>query len=507
MKLNSTVLAFAILFSIALVFSFSTDKILDPDSLYHIRHADIYKTGGLFQTDFPWTQFSVIKTHTSDIWYGFHLLLIPFTLFTNLFVGIKLSAAILTAVTLFLIYSVLKRHNISYTLFWVIFLYFSAADFLFRINMARPQTISLGLLALLLSLFIKSRKVWPIFLVSFLISFLHLAFFWAALLIGFIVVGIKLALEKTLERDKFLPLFGGLILGWLLRPNPFGALKILKVQLFELLLEKQKSVPLLFGEDILPLDWAAIKFQLIPAILLLALSLGIFLWVWKSGRLKTEVKSTQVFLWSLLALMSIFAVLAFQIGRRASDFAVVYLILFLAQLMTRQISFNRIIGAGIVIIFIFAVFRHSYTFDLYTKASNVVGPNDLKEVSLWLKENTKPGEIIFHTSWDMFPMLFFWNQQNYYINGMDPIFEYAFSRELYWKNHFIAIGGKPYTCASLPCEEKNSESLREVISQDFNASYAIVELDRNAGLNRNLQTDPGFEKIFTTANEVIYRVK
>ncbi len=454
---------------------------------------------------FPWTQFSVWKIYSADIWYGFHILLIPFTYLSNEFLGMKLATIFLAAGFLSVFYFILKRHRIAHPFFWTILLYFSAADFLFRLNMLRPQILSFALLPLILSFFIRGRW-WPVFAVSALLAFFHLSFFWAAILIGAVAAVWIFIFEKRIEWQKLLAAAGGLILGWLLRPNPIGALKILWVQLFELILEKQRGVQLLFGEEILPLDWVGIKFQLIPALVIWLAVIAILVWTAREGKLKHADNSVKVILGASFSLSLVFLILAFVIGRRATDLWGIYSILFAAQFFSWWLlcKSRNWVWLGLVTFLIVMIARHSYTFNLYTQASNTYAPDHLKEVSLWLRENSRPGEIVFHTAWDSFPPLFFWNQKNYYINSADPIFQYAFNKELYWKNHFIALSGKPYTCGSPICLPETSEDLYTVLSRDFSASYIVVELDRNSGLNQNLSEDSRFKKVFQTEKEVVY---
>src|SRR3989344_5676338 len=220
-RLSKIKLVFILLVFLAIpaIFILGADKVLDPDSFYHIRHAWLYRIGGIFQTDFPWVQFSVIRSNAADIWYGFHLLLIPFTFFDNLVGG----------------------------------LYFSTPDFIFRLNMSRPQTISIGLLALLFSFLVKPIGIWPVFAVSAALALIHLSFFWAAILIAITAAATIFIIQKHLDWKNLLAVFGGLAVGWLLRPNPFAALKILKTQLVDLLAVKQVGLPLLFGEELRPL--------------------------------------------------------------------------------------------------------------------------------------------------------------------------------------------------------------------------------------------------------------
>ncbi|OGY63317.1 MAG: hypothetical protein A3I24_02110 [Candidatus Harrisonbacteria bacterium RIFCSPLOWO2_02_FULL_41_13b] len=518
-RLSKIKLVFILLvfFTLPAIFILGADKVLDPDSFYHIRHAWLYRTSGIFQTDFPWVQFSVIRSNAADIWYGFHLLLIPFTFFDNLVEGIYFSAIFFAATALAVFYFVLRRHRIAYSFLWVILLYFSTPDFIFRLNMSRPQTISIGLLALLFSFLVKPVGIWPIFAVSAALTFIHLSFFWAAILIAVMVMVTIFIIQKRLEWKNPSALFGGIVVGWLLRPNPFGALKILKVQLVDLLAVKQAGLPLLFGEELRPLIFEAARYKLIPFLVLWGIGIAILIWIMRK-RIFTADAQTKVFIFGSLVNAIVFFLLAIFSGQRATDFMAMFGIFFVASLIfwwmayrknhfiKSSAGFNAVI-LGIAAIFLIMVFRHTVIFNTYANADYVSQPDRLKEVSLWLRDNSQSGEIVFHTSWDSFPALFFWNQKNYYINGMDPIFEYSFSPSLYWEHNIMAVSGRRFTCGVLPCNEKSGKSLWEAMRKDFGASYAIIELDRNPSLNLNLESDLRFSKVFSNKSEVIYRIK
>jgi len=77
---------------------------------------------------------------------------------------------------------------------------------------------------------------------------------------------------------KILPVFSGLILGWLLRPNPFGAVKIAYVQIAQLFLEK--DLPLRFGRELKPFVWENFVDQLIPISILLAIAILFWLHIY-----------------------------------------------------------------------------------------------------------------------------------------------------------------------------------------------------------------------------------
>ena len=87
---KSTIIALVVFSAIALFFHAYYPNISDPDSFYHIRHASLYRENGILNSNFPWVTKSAIGKFGADIWYGFHILLIPFTYGDNLIRNIKI---------------------------------------------------------------------------------------------------------------------------------------------------------------------------------------------------------------------------------------------------------------------------------------------------------------------------------------------------------------------------------------------------------------------------------
>ncbi|HEY7410136.1 MAG TPA: hypothetical protein VII13_05315, partial [Vicinamibacteria bacterium] len=69
----------------------------DPDSFYHLRHAWVYATRGLAHGSFPWLEFSLVGRTGADLWYGFHVLLVPLTGFGDLRDGLIYGGVLCTA--------------------------------------------------------------------------------------------------------------------------------------------------------------------------------------------------------------------------------------------------------------------------------------------------------------------------------------------------------------------------------------------------------------------------
>ncbi len=53
----------------------------------------------------------------------------------------------------------------------------------------------------------------------------------------------------------------------------------------------------------------------------------------------------------------------------------------------------------------------------------------------WLVENSEAGDLVFHSDWDDFAPMFFFNHKNHYLVGFDPYFFYMYDPERYllWK--------------------------------------------------------------------------
>ncbi len=506
---------FLLFFILPTLVIFSADKFTDPDALYHIRHAWIYRTQSLADSSFPWVQFSAIKTAAADLWYGFHILLFPATYGRDLGLNLKIAGAILAGLMLLSFYHLLKKQKISWPLLWTLILYFSSTDFFLRANSSRPQTISFALLALLLAILNSSavknnnwRRLLWIGTIGAIAAWIHAAFFWI-----FIAAMIARFISKVLVKKDFIPSeLGALILGQLVglvsRPNPAGIFDLLRTQLFRLASEKQK-VALLFGQDILPLTWAGFIYQLVPFSVLL-LTVLFLAWKFRKKPSPNTSPENKIILLESLFMISIFGILTITTARRASDVAVFYGIILAAIIMekVRQNWRRRRTLFGILLIFlsILAV-RHLYTFREHLRSFSAVPADRFKEVALWLKANTAPGTIVFHPVWDSFPSLFFWNQQNYYINGMDPIFEYVFSPRLYWKNHNLAVSGKMYTCETPPpCDPEKSFDILQVIRRDFKSNYVALDLVRNATLARNLAADARASLVIRGSDTALFKI-
>jgi len=507
-----TLIAIAVLISISALFHLSTDKVADSDSFYHITHAKIYAENGLLFSNFPWVQYSAISRYQADIWYGFHIFLMPFIYFDDPTIGIKFAGIFLTSLVLILFFLIIGKLNVRYPLFWAILLFFSVPDVHWRFLMVRPHILTF-IFSILLLYFLTKNNRWAILFSALAVSFFHLALSW----IVFLIIGAVLIAQAVAKSDvKFISAAYaviGLAIGWLARPNPIGAIKLAYIQVVQLMVEKLNSVPIKFGAELKPgSNWTVLAGEIAP--MLIIILLGVLFWrsfVKRNFRSATFSHSAEcenvAMLIASLMLTTIFGLITIFIARRSIDLFVGFGLVFTA--LSWSLFRPRLKQLNIAAMLFLAVLAVNTLYFANIYKNQALSATALKKSALWLKDNSNNGDIVFNTHWDNFPSLFLWNQKNYYINGMDPIFEYAFNKSLYWKHYYIDIDGIAiknnlgYTCpeARSKCPDDKLTEIYKVLKQDFRAKYIVAEPKRNPKLKEYLEFDKRFKKVFENNNE------
>ena len=110
----------------------------------------------------------------------------------------------------------------------------------------------------------------------------------------------------------------------------------------------------------------------------------------------------------------------------------------------------------------------------------------------WLEANANAGDIVFHSDWADFPMLFFQTSKVRYISGLDPTFLYKQSPELYDQWERISSG-----------EQK--EHLHETITQVFQAQFVVASA-HHTDMRREFQESPDFEEVYTDDTLSIFKI-
>lgn len=449
-------------------------------------------------------QYSVINKYSADIWYGFHLFLIPFTYFPDPILGLRVAGFAITSFLLLAFFWSLKRLKVAAKFLWPFLLFFSSPLVSYHLIMARPHVVSLGLGALLYS-FLAVENLWGIFFASLGISFFHLSLFWSALLILGVFFIVKFFVEKVLVWQSVLVALAGLVAGWLLRPNPWGATKIAYVQIAQLMLVKQAGIPLHSGMELYPLPWGDLGFF---ALFLALWLVAILVFVRARVGRRTESARQVVILWSSFILSVIFWLMTMFVAERSFDFWAVFGVIFMASVFTYLLRdkvkiFVATFGAAIFIIMaVYGIYQIG-------KFLNTVGTDArrFQPAMEWLKNNSKSGDVVFNVSWDYFPELFFWNTKNFYASGMDPIFQYVYNPNMYWEAYYLETGKTAqYTCAATACAPKELEETYTALTRDFKVKYLFLDKHFDVNLYDYFSTDKRFILRYENSNAAVFEV-
>ena len=492
-------------------------NVADLDGFYHVGHAQAYLDGSLFDTTLPWATRSVIGDLGADLWWGFHVLLLPVALVLDVPGAMQVAAAILTTGLGLTLLGLLRRHDVSWPGVWVALFLLAVPNVFFRYLMVRPHVVSLGASLALVSFLVRGRW-WHVLALSALISWVHLSLFWIGplLAIAYAVVRVPAAvLTSRTAEDRGVPIrqaipaaLAGALIGWLLRPEPMATAALLNVQLVQLFAQKAVDQPLTFAAELSPIHWSA-----------LLRSSGSFLVAWivgcvllglgaVRGRLAAfdQERATLVAVSTLVS--AAFLALALLSARRGLEqwVAFAFLAFPVAARALPASAVPRWLRGAIGV----ALVAHAGWFvDRHLRNRNEVSfpVSTLQPIAAYLEEHSQAGELVFHARWDNFGPLFAYNRHNRYLGGMDPIFQYAHDVRAFWEFFYLSADlTQEWTCDAYPCPQGNATDTHRVLTNHFGARWVVVEPYRNPRLTLYLLNDDRYDLALETRSEALFRV-
>jgi len=496
-------------------------NVADLDGFYHIGHARAYLEGSVFDPSLPWATRSIIRDFGGDLWWGFHMLLLPFAAFGSVASSMRSSAVLLTLSLGLTVFWVLRRHGIQGAAWWAALFLIAVPNVFFRYLMVRPHVISLAASLALLSVMVKGRW-WHVALLSALTSWVHLSLFWVApgLAIAYGIARIPVTVAIGVqEPDTGVPIrwtllaaVAGTAAGWLLRPEPFATGAILNVQLIRLFAQKATEEPLTFAAELSPIGLEE-----------LARTTWLFGTAWVVALLATVRKALRgglaklgqarlTFVVAGLMVSMVFLGLALLSARRAMEQWVAFGFVTLPFLWTvlvtaeQRRSLSRPVAALLAVLLAgylaWGGWRHSLNVSLVAFPANT-----LEEVSGFLATTSEPGDLVFHAKWDNFGPLMAHNRTNRYLGGMDPIFQFAHDPRSYWEFFYLSVDvNVEWTCDAYPCVNGVATDSHQVLRDHFGARWVLVEPRRNPRLSLHLLNDPRFALAFETQREAVFEV-
>ncbi len=525
MSVRASVAAVAGILSVVLAAHLSlAPNVADLDSFYHLGHAAHYAATTPFDTAFPWARFSVIRDLGADLWWGFHLLLIPFTALGEIADGIRLAGILLTTALLGAVLSISQRHRFVAPLLWPILFFVAVPNVLYRYVMVRPHVVSLLAALLLLSFLVRGRW-WQVLLAATATTWFHLSLFWLApAVVVAVLAGQALdrrfiaASTRPAEDDAPLTavvaiasVVAGSVLGWLCRPHPLAAARLADIQVFQLFREQATGIPLAFAEELRPLSLLVLGWTSWYLLLLWFGALTVLVWsvARKRSALGAMPAPERTLLWACVLLSAGFLALTVFVAGRAlvewAAFGLVTVSLVVTYLLEERVARRRavtVLTLATLLASPWILHEHRVNVRL-----NAVEPDHLQEVASWLADQSEPGDVVFHAHWDNFGPLFARNRLNHYLGGMDPIFQYVHDQRLYWKYAYLSTDrATEWTCDAYPCREASAVDTYTALVTDFGARWVLVEPQRNPKLFFYFLSDARYEMGLLTESEAVFQM-
>jgi hypothetical protein len=509
-------------------------NVADLDGFYHIGHAASYLERSIFDTSLPWATRSVIGDIGGDLWWGFHMLLVPFSVL-GVSAGLHVAGLLLTVLLGLTVFEVLRRHDVAGAGWWTAVFLLAVPNVFFRYLMVRPHVISLAAAVLLASALVRGRW-WHVLLLSALVSWVHLSLFWMPPLLAIAYGVVRIPVTVFLGPDdpdtgvsirRAVPAaFAGVALGWLLRPDALATASLLNVQLIQLFAQKATDQPLTFAAELSPIGPAELVRTSWSFAAAWTATLGVVGWAAARGRLARLGQARATFVVLSLVVSAAFLGLALVSARRALEQWVAFgaLAMPFAWALARPAEDRSAVpgdsavpaipqrwpaqgprialAAFLLAHLVWGVQRHILNRDL------VSFPTDtLRGVASYLAENSEPGEPVFHARWDNFGPLFARNRSNRYLGGMDPIFQYAHDPRSYWEFFFLSADlTTEWTCDAYPCAAGTATDTHQALLEHFGTRWVVVEPYRNPRFTLYLLNDPRYEVAFESENAALFEV-
>ncbi len=475
----------------------------DPDSFYHAKMALILRDQGAINS-FPWLSATTLKYSYVDHHFLYHLLLIPFVSALPPLVGLKAATTIFGTFAILVIFWFLRRLKVRGAFWYGLFL-LTVNPFIFRLNLAKAQAVVLILLFLCLY-FLFNRKYLSLLAATFFYVWLYAG--WPLLLalaalhlfllkLNYFFIGSLSFIKKIkakINRQNFSLLFGiipGVLLGLILSPYFPANINFCWQQFFKIGVVNYQNI-IGVGGEWYPYYFKDLFLSAVPFFVVLLIALVLFIRSYKKQPLDSY------FFLAVTAILFVFTLKS----RRNVEYLVPFGICFAAVAITNFLNafktnlprlkikenFFVIVLAGLFIPFFFYdglsvrdSLRQGISFDKFTAPSE------------WLQKYTQPGSIVFHSDWDEFPILFYHNDHNYYIVGLDPTFMYEYDKKLHQWWVDITTG-------------RLKTDMYQIIKDVFGAEYVFVDINQNASFDQNLADNFNFIKVFENKEARIYQV-
>lgn len=489
----------------------ATDTFMDPDSFYHAKIAAMIANNGIVH-NFPWTAYTVLPQIYTDHHFLYHLLLVPFVWKINPLVGIKAATIAINTFLALFFYIFLRKNSVRWPLLYV-FLLLSNTPFIFRINLPKASGLSLIFIIFILLAIFKKKYIWLLALNFFYVwayGGWPLGIFFAAAycLASFAARKIVAEGQNGIEWKPLAVSLAGSIAGLMINPYFPNNLKFYWIQTVQIALVNYQS-KIGVGAEWYGFNITELISYSGGAFLVLGAAMTLFFGNIAVRKMAGVSYGAVKDVFFFLICAGAFFVLTIKSCRNSEYFYPFVLLLaaFIAKHFYNReaVAWIRTNLLGIIKLkFLYKIFLGYITLMLFAgfwfnfwkiKRGFEGGFNFSKyqEAMAAARKNSMPGDIIFHSDWDDWPMLFYHNDYNRYIVGLDTTFMYKFSKDLYKKWRDITWGdfvGDPY----------------KIIKDDFGAKIVFIAKTDVGIMDKYFRGDGRYELVYDGDGRV-YKIR
>lgn len=518
------------------------------DSFYHVKMAQLLPEIG-YPKEFPWLQNIIFTENFVSHHCGFHLYLAPFVHYAEKWtgdpmIGGRWAVSFAFGLSAMMFQVILISQKVPHRWLWMILYISLPTGFFGRLAYVRAMAPTVTLMLTLTWLIFTRRYIWMMLLIIFFVFIYLGAVTYVPIFVALSFAGAILDPDRK-KIPWALPILGiiGWIAGMLLYPyGPAKTLPFLWTQVFETGLRPGVSVgsewgaynnvwffitmigtPLVAfslailirlrdGRPITDIDIASllitaaffvllakarrfIEYWPVFSLLTAAIISAPVLRDWATEKWATRKKAA----WCGVALVAIgwcISVSAFAPENLGNETVLkwwwVWLIptalYLLSKWSTRDLRKETVLpalatAAAVVMIFFSLTGRQ-----VEYMRKDVRCGFDLPAIKAaldYVAQHSEKGDIVFTDDWDIFPPYFYFNHKNHYIVGLDPVFLYRKSPELYERFVRITRGQVPKTVeVKYPEDDPRHGQKIDVAAEDirdiFNAKWIIIDSQHNS---------------------------
>jgi hypothetical protein len=496
----------------------------DPDSFYHAKMAEQLLHGNIV-SHFPWLPFTTLGAAFADHHFLYHLVLAPFIAVLGPTYGTVVATVILAATAVTVFHAFLRDREVPFA--WVFTaVLVTSSGFLFRIDLAKAIAVSVAILFGALILMRRGN--------SGALFFVAWAYVWAYG--GWPVLGVICAAElgarllvdiasygrtslhvwwrelpTSRELRNAIAVAAGFATGIVINPYFPNNLRFYWEQIVQIAVINYRGT-IGVGSEWYPYKFLEIFGEaggvfILAATCILLLLLGLFWSKTVAAEEQSLSKEGARGAASLFILAATFFFMTMRSRRHIEYFmpfsvaaCALVAAAILAYVDAKKLSaevvktFGRVASVIIGCLFAlgFAVLAWRSVTGVHKAFGRGYAWSKYAEASAWLSANTAPGSVVVHSDWDEFPILFFHNDHNAYIAGLDPTFLYRNDPTRYRRWVDLTLG-------------KTRKDIAALVIGTFNSRFVFIDKKHKA-MHDAVAGDPGMALVYEDRDAWIYTV-